>query len=545
MFFMKTVSIFIIAILLSINIFSQKRVPSEKPRLIVTIFVEGMRYDYLYKYWDKFTDKGFKRLTENGKYYQNAEYDYLYTKSSSGYATVVTGADPSQHGIVNDFWYKRVTNTKEFCIYDKKQTALGSDNYDLQFSPKSLLISSFSDELRLSDFKKSKVISISPKNYAAILPGGHLANAAYWTDKRTGNWISSSYYFSQLPKWVSRFNEKKFPDIYLSKEWNTFFPIEKYDNSLSDDNSFEIGFADGKNTFPYDLATYKNMSDSYEILNFTPFGNTYTKDFAISAMVNESLGKDNYCDYLNVAFTATGNITKKFGIRSVELEDAYVRLDRDLKHFLNFINDFVGLENTVIILTSDRGSSDSPRFLREINMPGGFFKDKNAETLLNSFLNAVYGEDKLIEYFDGSYIYLNRYKIEDLKLNLNEIQQKVSSFLVDFTGVSNALSSYNLENRNYTSGMQMRAQNSYQKKRSGDISVILEPGYMPGSDLNYGSGYRNFTHVPLIFYGWKIKPGKTDTPVSMTDIAPTLARFLNIAYPNASTGKVLQDILKK
>ncbi len=539
---------FIITVFLSafitVNSFSQKRISSEKPRLIVTIFVEGMRYDYLYRYWDKFTEDGFKRLVKHGKYYENAEYDYLYTKSSSGYATVVTGSDPSQHGIVSNYWYKRITNTKKYCIYDKKQYALGSNNFDLKFSPKSLLTSSFSDELRLSDFKQSKVISISPKDYAAILTGGHLANAAYWTDKKTGKWISSSYYFSKLPQWVNRFNEKKFPDIYLSKEWNTYFPIDKYDNTLGDDNSFEIGFVGGKKTFPYDLTALKNISGSRKILESTPFGNTYTKDFAISAMVNENLGKDNYCDYLNVAFTATGEITKKFGIRSIELEDAYVRLDRDLKHFLNFINDFVGLENTVIILTSDRGSSDSPRLLREINMPGGFFKDKNAETLLNSFLRAVYGYDNLIEYFDGSYIYLNRNKIEDLKLNLTEIQQKISDFLVNFTGVSNALTAYNLENRNYTSGMQMRAQNSYQKKRSGDISVILEPGYVPGSDADYGSGYRNYTQVPLIFYGWKIKSGKTDIPVSMTDIAPTLASFLKIAYPNASTGKILPDILK-
>ena len=537
--------LFIILLFFSLNSFSQKKQPAEKPRLIVTIFVEGMRYDYLYNYWDKFTDDGFKRLVNNGKYYQNAEYDYLYTKSSSGYATVVTGSNPSQHGIVNDYWYKRMTNTKKYCIYDKKQSVLGTTDFDANFSPKSLLTSTFSDELRLSNYKQSKVISISPKDYAAVLSGGHLANAAYWTDNKTGKWVSGTYYFSQLPRWVNRFNEKKFPDIYLSKEWNTYLPIENYDNTLGDDNSFEIGFTGGKKTFPYDLSALKNLTDSYKILNSTPFGNTYTKDFAISTIVNENLGKDTYCDYLNVAFTATENITEKFGIRSVELEDAYVRLDRDLKHFLNFINDFVGLENTVIILTSDRGSADSPRLLREINMPGGFFKDKNAETLLNSFLRAVYHEDKLIEYFDGSYLYLNRNKIEDLKLDLNEIQQKISDFMVDFTGVSNSLTSYNLENRNYTSGMQMRAQNSYQKKRSGDISVILEPGYVPGSDMTYGSGYRNYTHVPLIFFGWKIKPGKTNIPVSMTDIAPTLANFLNIAYPNASTGKVLPDILKK
>ena len=541
---MKHITFLIFVFILNLNIYSQKRTPGEKPKLIVTIFVEGMRYDYLYKYWDKFTEEGFKKLVKHGKYYQNAEYDYLYTKSPAGYATVVTGTNPSQHGIVSNYWYKRITNRKEYCIYDKKAKPAGTDNFEIRYSPKSLLTSTFSDELRLSDYKQSKVISISPKDYAAILSGGHLASAAYWIDKKTGKWISSDYYFSQLPKWVNRFNEKRFPDIYLSKEWNTFLPLEKYKNTLGDNNSFETGFIGDRKTFPYNLQELKNAYESYEILTYTPFGNTYTKDFAISAIVNENLGKDKFCDYLNVAFTATSNITEKFGIRSTELEDTYVRLDRDLKHFLNFINDFAGIENTVIILTADRGSSDSPRLLREINMPGGFFKDKNAETLLNSFLYAIYGENNLIEYFDGSYLYLDRNKIEDKKLNLYEIQNKIADFAVNFTGVSNALTSFNLENRNYTSGMQMRAQNSYHKKRSGDISFILEPGYVPGSDKNYGSGYRNYTHVPLIFYGWKIKQGKTDVPVSMTDIAPTLARFLQIAYPNASTGKILPDIIK-
>jgi len=209
--------LFIIILFFSLNSFSQKKQPAEKPRLIVTIFVEGMRYDYLYNYWDKFTDDGFKRLVNNGKYYQNAEYDYLYTKSSSGYATVVTGSNPSQHGIVNDYWYKRITNTKKYCIYDKKQSVLGTTDFDANFSPKSLLTSTFSDELRLSNYKQSKVISISPKDYAAVLSGGHLANAAYWTDNKTGKWVSGTYYFSQLPRWVNRFNEKKFPDLSVKR----------------------------------------------------------------------------------------------------------------------------------------------------------------------------------------------------------------------------------------------------------------------------------------------------------------------------------------
>ena len=313
---------------------------------------------------------------------------------------------------------------------------------------------------------------------------------------------------------------------------------------MGDDNSFEIGYIGGYNTFPYSLPILKTSAGDYDILNYTPFGNTYTKDFAVSAIVNENLGKDEYCDYLNISFTASSNITKKFSIRSVEIADTYIRLDRDLEHFINFINDFAGIENTVIILTSDRGSTDSPKLLKSVNMPGGYFKDKNAETLLKSFVRAVYNKDNFIEYFDGSNMYLNRNRIEDAKYNLNEIQQKIASFIVDFTGVANSVTSNDLEGRNYTSGMLMRAQNSYHKKRSGDISVILEPGYVPGSDTEYGSGYRNYTHVPLIFYGWKIKQGESYESVSITDVAPTLARFLQIAYPNASTGKVLEKLVK-
>ncbi len=538
----KTLLFSLLFSIIFLKSYSQKNTP-EKPKLIISIFVEGMRYDYLYKYWDKFSEGGFKKLINKGMFFKNAEYEYLYTKSSSGYATFVTGANPSQHGIINTYWYKNLSNEKIFCIQDKKSKLLGTKYKEEGYSPAKLLSSTFSDELRLSNFKQSKVISISPKSYAAVLSGGHLANAAYWFDKQTGKWISSNYYFSQIPKWVDRFNDKKFPDIYLNKEWNTFLSHEKYDKCLADNNSFEIGFIGGENTFPYNLSSLKNIV-GYDILNSTPFGNTYTKDFAVSAIVNENLGNDEYCDYLNVSFTASSNITRKFGIRSVEIADTYVRLDRDLQHFLSFIEDFVGIENTVIVLTADRGSSDSPRLLKQINMPGGYFKDKNAEILLKSFVKAIYGKNNFIEYFDGSNIYLNRNRIEDAKYSLYEIQQKVASFLVDFTGVANSVTSVDLESRNYTSGMLLRAQNSYHKKRSGDISVILEAGYVPGSDDEFGSGYRNYTNVPLIFYGWKIKSGESYKPVSMTDVAPTLARFLQIAYPNASTGKVLDEILK-
>jgi hypothetical protein len=539
--------IIIVAGILNFIIFtgiSQNKTIPEKPKLIISIFVEGMRYDYLYQFWDFFSEGGFKALVNKGMFYQNAEYKYLYTKSSCGYATFVTGANPSQHGIVNDIWYKQISNQNIYCTYDANVEPLGSEANEEKQSPHQMLSTTFSDELKLSNFKQSKVISISPKNFAAVLPGGHLGNGAYWMDKKSGNWISSTYYFNNLPSWVNRFNEKKFPDIYLSKIWEPILPFNQYTMCLGDDNSFETGFIGGDKTFPYDLLKLKSITDNYDLLNYTPFGNTYTKDFAVSAIVNENLGKDDYCDYLNISFTPNQNISERFSIRSIEMADAYIRLDRDIEHFLNFVNDYVGKENTIIILSSNRGSGDSPKLLESIKMPGGIFKDKNAETLLESFLKALYHTENLIEYFDGSYLYLNRNKIEDLKLNLSEVQRKIADFLVNFSGVANALTSEDLENRNFTYGMSLKAQNSYHKKHSGDISVILEPGFIPGSDISYGSGYRNFTHVPLIFYGWKIQAGKSDKPVSMEDVAPTLSHILKIAYPGASTGSILEELLK-
>jgi hypothetical protein len=348
-------NITIILIVSTQLLFAQKRPAPEKPKLIISIFIEGMRYDYLYKYQEYFTEGGLKRLVSDGMFFKNAEYNYLFTKSSSGYATFVTGSNPSQHGIVSDYHYHRLANKKDYCIYDKSINPVGTDSYEEKKSPKSLLASTFSDELKLSNFKQSKVISISAKDYAAVLPAGHLGNAAYWLDNKTGRWISSSYYLNQLPKWVNRFNNKKFPDIYLNKVWNTVIPIEDYDKSLADDNSFETGFIGGYKTFPYDLTQIRVDTDSYALLKNTPFGNTFTKDFAVSCIVNEDLGRDEFCDYLNISFTANYNITKTFSIRSVEIADAYIRLDKDIEHFINFIDDYVGLENTLIVLTYRQG----------------------------------------------------------------------------------------------------------------------------------------------------------------------------------------------
>ncbi len=528
---------------------AQKKSSPDRPKLVITIVVEQMRYDFLSRYWDKFGNDGFKRLINEGISCTDANYNYLLTQSAAGYATLATGTEPSQHGIIGEKWYERLKKKTKYCTVDNTVQSLGTPSTSGQMSPKELLSTTLGDELRISNFKQSKVIGISPKDYAAILPAGHLGNAAYWFDPATGNWISSTYYFSALPDWVQRFNEKKFPEIYLLKEWSSLLPLNKYSESLADNNSYEKGFRGKKTTFPYSMTELFQKAGNYDILNYTPFGNIYTKDFAVSAIVNEDLGKDEFTDFLSIGFTACGNVNRLFGIRSIETEDIYLRLDQDLGFLLNFVENYVGLQNTLIILTSDRGVSDSPDFLRDIKIPSGTFNAGSGKYLLNSYLRALYGEGEWVQAFFDQQIYLNRDLIEDSKLSLTSVQQQAAQFMVGFEDITAAMASSTFDTQNFTHGTIQKVQNSYNQKRSGDIFINLAPGrnivYADNEETlpERFSAYSNDTHVPLIWFGWKMKHETISSPISPSDVAPTLSDILQIAFPNAATGTTIEKII--
>jgi len=509
-----------------------------------------MRYDYIMRFWDKFEEGGFKQMINRGAFCKNTNYDYLLTHSSSGYATIASGAMPSSHGIVSDIWFEHLANRQKVCTFDGKTGSLGSEKDNQRFSPRNMLSTAFADELKMSNFKQSKCYGISANNFGAIFPAGHLADGAFWMDKATGKWVSSTYYDTNLASWVSRFNRKNLQDIYLDKTWNTLFEANKYTQSLADDNSYEIGFPKGNKTFPYFIKDIKSDMESYDALMCSPFGNTFTKDLAVSVIVNEDLGKDKYCDFLSIGFVANGNVSNKFSIRSMELQDMYLQLDRDLASFLKFVDEFIGNENVLVYLTSDRGATDSPAFLKSVRMPGGNFKVKSAMRLLRSYLKALYGKGDWVQFYSGRQIYLNRNLIEDSKLSLKEVQQKTADFMVNFSGVGNAVTASSFSQTNFTSGIVAKAQNSFHQKRSGDVLLNLEPGWTENSsEANVEdskiSAYRDHTHVPLIWYGWKTKNTEVTSPISMTDIAPTLSNIMDVSYPNASTGKPILDIFEK
>ncbi|OFX58051.1 MAG: hypothetical protein A2046_15570 [Bacteroidetes bacterium GWA2_30_7] len=523
---------------------NSKKFPPEKPKLIVALVIDQMKNDYIYKYWNKFENTGFKKIIGEGAYCRNTNYDYIFTQTGVGHATIFTGAMPSYHGIISNYWYNRTKDIKVYCVDDDKVKSTGTKNDFGKKSPRKLLTTTIGDELKLSTAGNSKVISISLKDRAAIIPGGHTANGAWWFDTESGNWITSSYYMDTLPKWVKEFNEKNYPDLYIERQWTPILPIEQYTESLEDNNKYEVGFLGNKITFPYDLKTMRGDSKSYELLLSTPFGNTLTKDFALAAILNENLGKGSYTDFLSVSFSSTDYIGHSFGPSSIEVEDTYIRLDKEIAHFLEFIDTNFGKENVLVFLTSDHGISEVPKYLIDKKIPAGYFNYNYAITLLKSYLNAVYGYGEWVKTYMTQQIYLNRILIEDSKLDLEDVQNKVAQFFVQFTGVANATTATALQNSNFTNGINEKMKTSYNQNRSGDVLVNLEPGWIEENSeaTTHNSAYTYDTHVPLIWYGWKINRKTITRKISISEIAPTISTLLNIPFPNGCMSEPIIEL---
>lgn len=546
----RKIFLFIACTLFAQISFSQNKNNSSKPKLIIQVVIEQMRYDIIQRYWDRFSEKGFKKLINDGAFCKDAFYDYMITESAPGYATIATGANPSEHGIVSDEWYVRLKGGEQECVEDNKLENKSEIFNVNKYSPKHLIGSTFGDELRVSNYKNSKVISVSIKNYASILTGGYMANASYWMDEASGKWTSSSFYIDSLPDWVNKFNQKQLLNLYLSRQWHTLNPIATYKQSLADNNSYEVGFSNKQKTFPYNLQLLSE-SEGLKVIKYTPYGNTYTTDFAIAAMINEDLGKDEYTDFLTISYATPGYITNLFGIRSIELEDVYIRLDKDISHLLNVIDDRLGIENVIVVLTSDKGATDNPDFFKEIGMPTGKFNSEKAISLLESYLKAIYGSTNWVKHYSDKQIYLNQFMIDRAKLPLADVQLKSAQFLNQFQGVANTTTANILQTNNFTSGTMKKFQNSYNLNRSGDVLISLKPGWIEErkhkkeGEIKQSSPYRYDSHVPLVFYGWKIEKTEILEAVHMNDIAPTLSNFLNISYPSGASGKPIKGLVKK
>ena len=522
----------------------------DRPKLVVGIVVDQMRYEYLYRFYDDFGENGFKRLMNEGFNNKNTHYNYVPTYTAPGHASIYTGTTPTTHGIIGNDWYDKRKKHEKYCVSDSSFQSVGCDNDAGEMSPHNMLTTTITDELRLFN-KESKVIGVSIKDRGSILPAGHMATAAYWFDgndpESTGNFITSTYYMKELPDWVKSFNNQKLPKKYLSQTWNTLKPMSEYGESARDNRPYERKLK-GKDApiFPYHLKKLKKTNGNIELLPDTPFGNTIVREMSQAAINGENLGKDNVTDFLAMSFSSTDYIGHRFGPYSIEVQDTYLRLDQELETFLNFLDKKVGKENYLIFLTADHAVATIPRYLKENKAAAGNFSFGKKELVkLNTHLSNKHSEGDWVEYKINTQLFLNHALSKDKNVNINDLRQDVVDYMIGLDGVAKSYSATDINNQNHPKGLKNLLENGYNQKRSGDVLYVMEPGWHASWDAaTHGSAYAYDTHVPLLWYGWNIEPGQSTKYQAITDITPTLSMLLNIGLPNGCSGQPIEEVLK-
>jgi predicted AlkP superfamily pyrophosphatase or phosphodiesterase len=519
----------------------------DKPKLVVSIVVDQMRFDNLDKYKESYSNNGFNRLIREGFNLKNNHFNYVPTVTGPGHSSISTGSTPKTHGIVGNNWFNKKTQKDVYCTTDLNYENLGGNAYSAKMSPNNLLVNTLGDLNRIENDMNSKTISIAIKDRGSILMGGRKANAAYWFyGKDKGEWVSSKYYMEELPDWVDNFNNSDIVSTYI-REWNTLYDINSYKESRSDDNNFEKSFKGHPSvTFPYDLNKLKHLNDGYDMLKETPFGNNLTTDFAIEAISNEKLGKDQFTDVLTISYSSTDYIGHNFGVDAKETQDAYLRLDLEIERLLYFLDSYVGENEYTLFLTADHGASKIPAYLNSIGVKSQNIEEGTVKNILKDVLFKSYGSNQLISKVMNSQIYLNDEIINSLNLSFNSIEKTIINTLNQLEYIDKVYTSEDIINGNFDSGYELLIQNGYNVLRSGDIIFKLKENVISygNKGTTHGSGYTYDTHVPLIFFGKKIVQGESNVKTKITDIAPTIAKLLGLKQMSDSTGKVLGFVIK-
>lgn len=539
----------VLFIVFVVNGFGQNKTSfkaEQKPKLVVGIVVDQMRYDYLTRFYSRFGEGGFKRMIKQGFNCKNNHFNYVPTYTGPGHASVYSGTTPKYHGIISNNWYDKEAREMVYCASDNTVESVGTESAAGKMSPHRMLTTSFADQNRLFTQMRGKSIGIAIKDRGAILPAGHAANGAYWfLGGDEGIWITSSFYRSDLPKWVKEFNNSDQAESYF-RVWDTYYPIETYSESGADFNSFEGGF-NGKNeaTFPYDLEKLAAQNGNFEIIKGSAYGNSLTTDFAIAAVIGESLGKDNETDVLALSYSSTDYIGHNFGVNSKEIQDTYIRLDKDLERFFNFLDKEIGNGNYTVFLTSDHGAVNVPAFLQSNRIPAGYVSNNKRKKRFQEFLNENYGTSDIVENVSNDQVFLNKSKIKELGLNLHDVEQAIVDEQISYPNIAKVYTATTMNSTNFTIGIEALLQNGFNQKRSGDVIIVNDVAHIAYSRTGstHGSGLNYDTHVPLLFFGNGIKQGETLEKTVIPDIAPTMSALLGISFPNGSTGRPLEFVL--
>lgn len=528
----------------------RKDAEPDRPRLVVGMVVDQMCWDYLYRYNERFLPKGgFRRLLNEGFNCHNARINYLPAVTAIGHATVYTGSVPNIHGIAGNYFYDK--GKPMYCTQDNSVETVGAENGKSgQMSPRNLRTTTIGDELRVATNFRSRVVGVALKDRGAILPAGHSANAAYWFDDKSGGFISSTYYMDKLPRWAEAFNKKKLAEKYLRDGWKPMYSLKSYTNSTEDLTPYEATWGNEKPTLPQDTKELMKQH-GIQVIRATPMGNDLTLDMAKAAIEGEDLGmRRDSTDFLAVSLSSTDYIGHRYATFSVEVEDTYLRLDKSLGEFFEYLDRKYGKDGYLFFITSDHAAAHNLTLMQDRKLPGKKWRADIAKQKIDSIARVISGrEEKLLIDISNFEVYFDEAKIDAWGIDRTKLYNAVIRELQSQEGVAYAIRAEEVKQRTLPEEISMRVVNGYNRDRSGAIFVVLHPGWdigrgdKPVKGTSHSVWMPYDTHIPLIFMGRNVPAGHLYREVYMTDIAPTLAYLLKTQLPSGCIGKPITELL--
>lgn len=499
------------------------------PKLVVGITIDRLRTGYMEAFAPLYGEGGFKKLMDEGTYYNNVEYSTANLDRASSAASLYTGTSPYNHGIISEMWMDRNTMRPLYCIDDSRYSGDGTTD---KSSAKNLLVSTIGDELKIATEGKAMVYSIAPYKEVAILSAGHAADWAMWIDDQSGKWVGTEYY-SPKPSWVKYIDAFYVPDRINNMEWKpSNYAVESYNYYL---------LSNRKSTFTH---KFKGDRRFREYKNSACVNEEITR-MARSCINSSNMGSDDVPDLLSVCYYAGTYDNRSIQESATELQDTYVRLDAELEKLFNYIDQLIGIENTLFFLTSTGYDNEEAQDLSKYRIPSGKFYINRCASLLNMYLVAIYGAGNYVESYYGNQLYLNHKLLEEKQLNLTEVQNRCEDFLFQYSGIRDVYTSQRLMQGAWTPGIS-KIRNGYNPKRSGDILIEVIPGWnLVNEDVASNKMARD-SHFdfPLIFFGYGLKGKKIYNRVSVDCIAPTVSNLIRIRAPNACNSAPLDDLGK-
>lgn len=547
--------------------FAQHSLAADSPKLILQITVDQLRADLPTRYYERLGEGGFRYLRENGVWYANAHHAHANTETIVGHATLATGAHPSIHGMIGNLWFDRETGFTTYNVEDPDYRLLteGADvDEDAEIdptqraarsegrSPAAIEVTTFGDELRSHTAGRAKVVGVSVKDRGAISMAGH-SGTAFWFSKSSGEFVTSTYYLDAYPEWVNTFNAAKPAQQFAGTEWGLLRDKGTYLFGASDDRPWETDVGGFGRTFPH---SYGDGSSPYFTtwLTLSPAGDEIVLDFAKAALVGEQLGKDDVTDYLSVSFSSTDYVGHVFGPSSLEGEDNILRLDATLADLLAFVDEHVGLDNTLIVLSADHGGPDAPGYLNSLQIPAGYVEPEtwDRQAAIERIKKQFRIKGELIETYEHPYVYFSAEVKDDRRIDAAALEAAVVEELMKFPGVSLAVSSEALRTGNLPdTDLHDAVLRNFHPRRSGDVFIVFEPNWFINDfdglvvASTHGSPWNYDTHVPIVFAGANLTPATVVRKVQTVDIAPTLSAYFDLKPPSGSVGKPLFEVLAK